>query len=381
MASQFTATILHGDTRKPTSANRHAVWYSVLLVFLCICIFGCEREEVTETKQTEFEIDRAYEKGPLSVHVKIDKEQISIADTLRLRLEATIEEGYQITMPRVGDLLDQYEFALMDYQAPPDKLIENNRLLVQREYVLEPMFSGAYSTPALTFVFTEQPGGIEEAGDDKTKASEKHYELHTEAIPVEVTSLLDEDRDDLEIADIKDVVPLPSRWPLWWIWLVIAAAVLVMAVIILVRRRRQKKRYVRILKAAHELAYESLRKLQEDDLVAQQRVKEFYERISHIVRRYIEHRFELPAPQHTTEEFLIEAGSAEYLTAEQKAMLRQFLQHCDMVKFARYGPTPEEIAETFGVTEEFIEATRQDECRVDVTEQIPDQPTSAARNV
>ena len=36
------------------------------------------------------------------------------------------------------------------------------------------------------------------------------------------------------------------------------------------------------------------------------RIKEFYERISNILRHYIEHRFDLHAPERTTEEFLYE---------------------------------------------------------------------------
>ena len=124
------------------------------------------------------------------------------------------------------------------------------------------------------------------------------------------------------------------------------------------------------MKAAHEIAYERLRKLAEENLIEAGKIKEFYERISHILRCYIEHRFDLKAPERTTEEFLLEAQATSILTGDQKTMLQGFLEHCDMVKFARYGPTKTEIQKTFDLTKEFIEATRIAEKQVDVTEKV-----------
>ena len=60
------------------------------------------------------------------------------------------------------------------------------------------------------------------------------------------------------------------------------------------------------LQAAHEMAYARLRALVAEKLVEQGRIKEFYERISGILRHYIEDRFDLHAPERTTEEFLAE---------------------------------------------------------------------------
>jgi hypothetical protein len=125
---------------------------------------------------------------------------------------------------------------------------------------------------------------------------------------------------------------------------------------------------VRILKPAHELAYERLRALVKEDLIGAGRIKEFYERISDILRHYIEHRFSLRAPERTTEEFLAELANAEVLPATEKQRLGEFLQHCDLVKFAKHNPTTQQIQETFDLVKDFIEKTKSDERKVDVTE-------------
>ena len=100
-------------------------------------------------------------------------------------------------------------------------------------------------------------------------------------------------------------------------------------------RRKRVKELVRIFKPAHELAYERLRILVKEDLFGAGRIKEFYERISDILRYYIEHHFSLRAPERTTEEFLYELANTNVLPESDKENLAQFLQHCDLVKFAR----------------------------------------------
>ena len=98
------------------------------------------------------------------------------------------------------------------------------------------------------------------------------------------------------------------------------------------------------------------------------RIKEFYEQISDILRHYIEHRFNLRAPERTTEEFLAELTSADVLSKQDQERLGEFLQHCDLVKFAKYNPTTEQIQKTFDLVKDFIETTKSDEKRIDVTE-------------
>ena len=352
----------------------------LLPMALLVAGLGCDDRKQPGNRERTFEIDRKFERGPLTVHVKVQKEKITIADTLWVRLEATIGEGYEVTMPAVAEFLDKEKrFGILDYESPPDKLVEDNRLLVQREYRLEPILSGQYAIPALKFVFRKktptQPVADNAKPEDKRSDEDQEifrqneHEFFTEEIPIEVTSLLDEQRDDLTIADIKDVTVLPRRFPTWWLWVLGGTGLVSGAVVIFILlHKRKKKKQLRIMKTAHEIAYDRLQKLAGDNLIEAGKIREFYERISHILRSYIEHRFDLKAPERTTEEFLIEAQAAGLLTNDQKTMLRGFLEHCDMVKFARYGPTKTEIQKTFDLTEEFIEATRIAEKQVDVTE-------------
>jgi hypothetical protein len=137
---------------------------------------------------------------------------------------------------------------------------------------------------------------------------------------------------------------------------------------------------VRIFKPAHEIAYARLRALVKDDPVAAGQIMEFYERISDILRHYIENRFDLRAPERTTEEFLAELAVTDVLYDPDKTKLEEFLTHCDLVKFAKHSPTKEQIQQTFDLVREFIEKTKSDEQKIDVTDRIESmEPVEAGR--
>jgi hypothetical protein len=61
------------------------------------------------------------------------------------------------------------------------------------------------------------------------------------------------------------------------------------------------------------------------------------------LRSYLEERFQFRAPDRTTEEFLLDLQRTSLLDQAQKDSLGDFLQRCDLVKFARYEPTEAEL--------------------------------------
>ena len=74
------------------------------------------------------------------------------------------------------------------------------------------------------------------------------------------------------------------------------------------------------------------------------------------------------APERTTEEFLVELKNSQSLDTAYRDDLKLFMEHCDLVKFARYEPNAEQIGRALEIVEEFVNKTRSDECKIDVTE-------------
>jgi hypothetical protein len=288
---------------------------------------------------------------------------MTIAETGLLELEAAVETGYEVRMPKVGEVLEN--FGIVDWDNPGDKLDESSRVVSTYQYRLEPFLSGTYAIPAFTFEFY-----------DVNSPEEKKYELTTESIDIEVTSLLGEQRAELKIEDIEGVVGIPKKTSYWWVWLLLVIVLTTAgAGLWFYFRHKRIDKLVRLFKPAHELAYERLRALVKEDLVTAGRIKEFYERISNILRHYIEHRFSLRAPERTTEEFLAELANTDVLAAADKERLGEFLEYCDLVKFAKHQPTSEQIQKTFDLVKDFIEKTKSDDRKVDVTEMVKSEQT------
>lgn len=334
---------------------------------LLVCA-GCGKSPDGGGKESEFEIDKNFERGPLTVHVRADKATITIAETVVLELEATLEPGYEVQMPKVDKVLEN--FGIVDWDSLGDKLDEKGNVVSTYQYRLEPFLSGTYSIPAFTFAF-----------HDVNSPEDKKYELTTEPFDIEVTSLLGEQRAELQIDDIEDVVEIPQEPSFLWAWALGAVALTGAAGVWLYLRRKRVKELVRIFKPAHEIAYERLRALVKENLVGAGKIKEFYERISDILRHYIEHRFSLRAPERTTEEFLFELAGTDVLSESDKESLGQFLQHCDLVKFARHEPATEQIQETFDLVKDFIEKTKSDERKVDITDMVVSEETTEIGSV
>jgi hypothetical protein len=334
------------------------VVYTIIVCALVLFWHGCKKDDASGLAKSEFKIDKLFERGPLTVHVRLDKGKITIAETCLLQFEAAIDSKYELQMPQVGAELEN--FGILDWENLGNRLDENNNVVSTYEYRLEPFLSGNYQIPAFTFEFS-----------DANSLADKKYALTTEPIDIEVTSLLGEDRENLAIADIEDVVDMPRRTSFWPVWILVACALITAALLWLFLRRKRAIQLVRIFKPAHEIAYARLKALVKDDPVAAGKIKEFYERINDILRHYIEHRFNLRAPERTTEEFLAEPAAADVFGETDKKMLEEFLTHCDLVKFAKHDPTHQQIQRTFDLVREFIEKTKSDEQKIDVTDSVP----------
>ena len=59
----------------------------------------------------------------------------------------------------------------------------------------------------------------------------------------------------------------------------------------------------------------------------------------------------------TTEEFLDAVANDSNLKYEHKTLLSDFLMHCDLVKFARYGPDEGEMKSAYESAKRFVDET------------------------
>jgi hypothetical protein len=141
------------------------------------------------------------------------------------------------------------------------------------------------------------------------------------------------------LRDIKPPVEIPSGW-LWLAWTVAALALALAGYALWMRHQKSRAQAAWVPPVPPHVR--ARRKLQEAlALIGQPRP--FCIMVSDTLRLYLEERFDFRAPERTTEEFLHELRATRLLTEEQKQSLGDFLQRCDLVKFARHEPHQNEL--------------------------------------
>ncbi len=149
-----------------------------------------------------------------------------------------------------------------------------------------------------------------------------------------------------------------------WTYIYIFLAALAVIIIIILffkflKKRKKTEQAITPPRPAHETALEALRNLMGKNYLKDGRVREYYFELSDIVRHYVENRFQLRAPEMTTEEFLVTMQNSNILNDGQKNILKEFLSHCDMVKFAKYLPDAKEVETSYESAKSFIEETKE----------------------
>ena len=155
------------------------------------------------------------------------------------------------------------------------------------------------------------------------------------------------------LRDIKSPVLISSGWEwVWWALGITAVAVLLLVLVIFLLTRRKQVALPPVI-PPHVRAKERL----EDALTLIGKPKPFVVAVSDALRAYLEERFRFRAPERTTEEFLHELKRTELLLPDQTESLGEFLQRCDLVKFARYEPTETELLNLHGAACRLVEET------------------------
>lgn len=161
-----------------------------------------------------------------------------------------------------------------------------------------------------------------------------------------------------DIRDIKSIIVQPGFDPLWY-WAGSALLLLVIgAGLFLYRKKLHRRKQQQI--QAHERALNALESIRV--LIDKKKSRAFAVRAADILRQYIEDRFHFALQHLTTREFLSsllknpERFDSDLCQHDQ--MLRDWMNHCDLIKFAGYGLSREDMEAMYASVAEFIEATR-----------------------
>jgi hypothetical protein len=82
---------------------------------------------------------------------------------------------------------------------------------------------------------------------------------------------------------------------------------------------------------------------------------QFSIRVSDILRRYVTEQYHLPVTRQTSVEFLSALAKASPFSEDERSLLEDFLNRCDLIKFARYDATTEDSSLLLEEATRFVE--------------------------
>lgn len=304
----------------------------------------------TATNTSAGPLESTTRKGPVEATVRLEPPNPRIGDPVTLTIRIVAEKGVELLMPGFGQTMER--FAVLDYGVA-EKIDDQGRTVATQTYQLQPPRSGKQRIPPIMIEFVDRRDGVEPAPEGLDA-----YELLTGHLAFEVQSVVPDDVDaDLHPPVGELPVLGPSQRPMW-LWMIALLSVIVTTSVAwrfwLTAGRRSRQR------SAYDLAAARLQRLLKRPPLQPDQVDVFFVELSAIVRWYLENRFELRAPELTTEEFLDLMSQSPDLSRDHQPLLREFLRRADLVKFANFVPAAQDIDQSVATARQFLDETQQE---------------------
>jgi hypothetical protein len=160
---------------------------------------------------------------------------------------------------------------------------------------------------------------------------------YTNDIPLMISGVV----DSLGLAPIKPIVREPAKLSDYLPYIIIAVILIILIIAGIIYSRRKPKTQkvveVRDLKPPHVIALEALDALEREKLWQQGLIKEYHSRMNHIMRTYLEQRYQIPALESTSTEIIYHLRKIN-LSDNLLQQIREVMMVEDLIKFAKAEP-------------------------------------------
>ena len=301
---------------------------------------------------------------PLEVKTGTDKYHIAIGDTVSLNIDLEWESGVELKPVAARERLGN--FIVRDIREGMMRPAGDG--FSRRVSLLLTVFeTGEQTIPSIPILFTDADGMV--------------GRRETEPVEIVVESVLAE--DSTEIRDIKPPLTVRKRWReiiLSYVLLIGLAGAAATSVLVSVRKKSEietlaRRAWERITRpvlalvawllmllrrrrepaaAAYDIevtgpeippeqaAFEELARIEALSLIEQGLIKELYTLVSEVLRRYIERKYDVLAMELPTS-YIMEAIAGRRVMSACYGEVREALEECDLVKFAKHVPPDEAV--------------------------------------
>ncbi len=300
----------------------------------------------------------------VKVSASLEKDSIWLGDQIKMILVAEYPSGTQLTFPAVKDSLGNGVEVLSRSVRDSSKM-GDGLLQMRQSFMITAFDSGPH--PIAPFLFA------------------MHSPMRTDTLRSNSLQLIVKVPNvDLKkgFADIKNPygAPITFKEIAPWIMGIILIACIVFLILYAINRRKKNIPLFTLPAKPklppHVIALSELDKLKEEQLWQHDKVKDYYTRLTDIIRVYLEERYEVPAMEQTTQEILTQfKGENSQIKGKLFSGLQKTLDTSDLVKFAKYTPLADENHFVLVNAYTLVEETKSEPA-----EAVKKQPVPAAED-
>lgn len=274
------------------------------------------------------------------VKTSVDKNNILIGQQLNLRVETSMPDNtYRLTWFSIPDSLDHFQIIAKN---KIDSTSSNGNLNFSQVITLTSFDSGRRVIPPLMLTAS-------------TLESDSTFNVFTDSILVNVSY---SPMDSIQpFHDIKTIIEVKKEWP-WWIWALLGLAIflLILWIIFLIKFLKRKKTTNSLFTSKlspYDEAMQSLSELEKEQLIQNNKVKEYHVALTEIFKRYLSRKSNTNQMYLTSDEILFELNGFN-LPKEQITDFANCLRMGNAAKFAQYIPPVYENEKCFSQIKEMI---------------------------
>lgn len=281
----------------------------------------------------------------VTVRTVLDTNRILPGRFANIKFVIEKEAGINIKLPVFNDsLFDGIELV-------GNVIVDSGNSIINEKQIEQRLVVTAYE-PGMRYI-PPQPFILNTPAGSDTIYSTPGY-LQVDSIAIDTTGMI---RD---IKKVEWIMPTPRDF----IPFMIALGIMGLIAFLIIyfwpgSRERILKNSSKIFEPAHIVALRELDKLKAQKLWQQKQTKEYYSRLTAIIRTYIEQQFGLRAMEETTAEIIKDIQNNNLENKLNINDLQKLLSLADLVKFARGEAQPEENIEHLERAYDFIKSSRQ----------------------